>query len=293
MRDFPASLTDALAGGATTLCRAWAVERTDGVVLGFTDHDRDLVFDGVTFEAESGFQATAAEVATNLSVDTHEVAGALRSDAIAEEDLERGLYDSAKVTLWLVDWRDVASRVLVSRGTLGEVRRRGAEFEAEVVGLAERLNQPFGRAYLRDCDAVLGDARCGVDLTAPQWNAQAVIAEVLGPQRYRVTGLGGVERGFFAQGTARWTSGANDGHRAHVKHQAGETVELWLAPPVTAAAGDALALTAGCDKTAETCRAKFSNFVNFRGFPLMPGDDWAAGYPEDGGAHDGGSLFRR
>ena len=28
-----------------------------GPVLGFTDHDRDLVFDGVTFEAQAGFRS--------------------------------------------------------------------------------------------------------------------------------------------------------------------------------------------------------------------------------------------
>ena len=293
MQAIPESLAASLALGATTLCRCWKVERTDGVVLGFTDHDRPLEFDGVIFGPDSGFEATAAEFATNLSVDTHEVAGALQSDAITDEDLERGLFDSAEVTQWLVDWSDVDSRMLVSRGFIGEVRRRGAAFEAEIVGLAERLNQPYGRAFLRDCDAALGDARCGVDLTSSKWRADVVIAEVLAPQRFRVSDLAGRERGFFAQGTASWTSGANAGHVAHVKYQAGDSIELWLAPPLAAAAGDSLLLTAGCDKAAGTCRTKFSNFMNFRGFPHMPGDDWAASYAEDGGSHDGGSLFRR
>jgi hypothetical protein len=35
-----------LGTGATTVCRAWAVTRTVGQVLGFTDHDRDLALDG-------------------------------------------------------------------------------------------------------------------------------------------------------------------------------------------------------------------------------------------------------
>lgn len=293
MRVLPKSLTASLAGGATTLCRCWAVERTDGVVLGFTDHDRDLTFDGVTFEAEAGFDATAAEMATGLSVDSHAVTGALRSESINEEDLMRGLYDSAEVTLWLVDWQDVTSRLLVSRGFIGEVRRQGAHLEVEVVGLAERLNQPHGRAYLSGCDARLGDGRCGIDLTASAWRGQAVVTAVLAPQRYRVSGLEGLPSGFFAQGAATWAGGANAGLAGHVKHHGPDTLELWLAPPAVVETGDTLDVTAGCDKAAETCRAKFSNFRNFRGFPHMPGDDWAAGYPNEGGAHDGGSLFRR
>jgi hypothetical protein len=31
-----------------------------------------------------------------------------------------------------------------------------------------------------------------------------------------------------------------------------------------------LRLEAGCDKRAETCRLKFGNFLNFRGFPAFP-----------------------
>jgi len=37
--------------GATTLARAWAVTRADCVVLGFTDHDRYLEFEGIVFLA--------------------------------------------------------------------------------------------------------------------------------------------------------------------------------------------------------------------------------------------------
>ncbi|MBW6496728.1 MAG: DUF2163 domain-containing protein [Burkholderiaceae bacterium] len=32
--------------GTTTLALCWRISRNDGVALGFTDHDRALVFDG-------------------------------------------------------------------------------------------------------------------------------------------------------------------------------------------------------------------------------------------------------
>jgi len=34
-----AALQPHLDGGSTSLCRAWTITRTDGAVLGFTDHD--------------------------------------------------------------------------------------------------------------------------------------------------------------------------------------------------------------------------------------------------------------
>ncbi len=42
-------------------------------------------------------------------------------------------------------------------------------------------------------------------------------------------------------------------------------------------------LEPGCDKRAETCREKFDNFLNFRGFPHIPGEDWLISYPVSSG----------
>lgn len=297
MRSVPQTLIDALSSGVTTLCHCWSVERNDGVVMGFTDHDRELNFEGVAFEPDSGFDTEAIEAATGLSVDTHTVTGALKSTAITDEDVERGFYDGATVTLWRVDWRDPESRLLMSRGRIGEIRRGGAAFEAEVVSLSERLNQPYGRAYLNGCDRRLGDAKCGVDLTLPQYNAIGTVQAVVDAQRLGVSGLAAFSPGWFAGGRLVWTSGANAGVDGQVKsHQfpGGDSViELWLTPPLPVVAGDGFTITAGCDKVLETCISKFDNLLNFRGFPHMPGDDWAAGYVNTGGQHDGGSLFRR
>lgn len=60
-------------------------------------------------------------------------------------------------------------------------------------------------------------------------------------------------------------------------------------PGATVAAGDRFRVVAGCDKSADTCRAKFANFLNFRGFPHLPGDDWVTAYPKDGQINDGSS----
>lgn len=51
MRALPAGLQSHLDSGATTLCWCWRITRNDGVAFGFTDHDRDLQFDGTSFEA--------------------------------------------------------------------------------------------------------------------------------------------------------------------------------------------------------------------------------------------------
>lgn len=294
MRALPTALKAALDSGLTTLCHCWRVTRTDGVVLGFTDHDGAIEFDGVMHEARTGLNAEAAESALGLSIDSQPVSGALSSDAITDEDIERGLYDGAEVTVWLVDWREPSNRLLLSKGRIGEIRRGDGAFEAEVVGLSEVLNQPYSRAYLPTCDRRLGDAKCGVDLESPLYSGTGTVSAVQESQRFVAAGLDAFERGWFDNGRIEWTSGANAGLSGHVKLHTGfgdgAAIELWLSPPMPVAPGDGFVIRAGCDKTLRTCREKFANLLNFRGFPHMPGDDWVASYVKEQGPHDGGSL---
>ena len=66
-------------------------------------------------------------------------------------------------------------------------------------------------------------------------------------------------------------------------------IELWeqIGPEILS--GDTVRLEPGCDKLAATCREKFDNFLNFRGFPHIPGEDWLISYPVSSGVNDGGS----
>ena len=112
-----------LATGATTICRAWVVRRTDGVLFGFTDHDKALIVDGVTCEAASSMDATALETTTGLAVDNSSAVGALSSAGITDVDVETGKFDGAEVWHWLVNWQDTSQSLLQFRGNLGEIRR--------------------------------------------------------------------------------------------------------------------------------------------------------------------------
>jgi uncharacterized phage protein (TIGR02218 family) len=292
MRAFDPSFAAHLAAGVTTLATCWRIERADGAVLGFTDHDRALTFDGVSYAPESGADASALQSSADLAVDNAEIMGALSSDALSAEDLGAGRYDGASVEIWRVNWADPSARALMKRGVIGEVAREGQRFRAEIRGLSERLDRVTGRVFQRGCDAVLGDQRCGVDLSAPAFRGAGTVAAVLDDQRFLAGGLSAFASGWFAEGALLWTGGANAGTRSHVKahdrNASGEALSLWLPPGRAIAAGDAFTVTAGCDKRADTCAAKFSNLINFRGFHLMPGDDFAVSYPLKAEKNDGG-----
>ncbi len=295
MREIDEGLARQLASETTTLCRCWRVRRRDGAEMGFTDHDRTVRFMGLDHEPGTGFQGSEIESSLGLSVDNAEVAGALRSDRIAEADVAAGLYDGAAIEQWLVDWRVPSRRMKLFAGTAGEIRRGAGGFEMEVLGVSEALNRPMGRSFQRLCDAEVGDARCGVELGGGAFRRDAEVVRVLDARRFEVSGIDGRPDGWFSLGRLEWTSGANDGRAATVQaHRAGPIVvlELWHAAERPVAVGDGARVFAGCDKSAGTCQAKFGNFLNFRGFPLMPGEDWLTAWPREDEAHDGGSLFR-
>lgn len=282
-----------LASGLTTLCRAWAIERADGRTFGFTDHDRTLSFDEVSFRADSGLSAMALQQGTGLSVDNSEAVGALTDAAITEEDILAGRYDGAVVRAWLVNWQDVGQRHMLFRGTIGEMRRVDGAFEAELRGLAEALNRPFGRVFQAPCTAVLGDAACGFDLATQGYVWEGPVLEVDETSSVAVFTDNGFEPEWFQRGRMDVLSGAAEGLFGPIKRDSaaagGRRIELWAPLRAQVAVGDQVRLTAGCDKRLETCRYKFDNILNFRGFPDVPEDDWLMLNPARAGAKSGGS----
>lgn len=289
-------LLDHLGQGVTTVCRAWLVTRRDGAQFGFTDHDLDLDFDGHVFKASSGMTARSLQQTTGLAVDNSETVGALSDAAVEEADLIAGRFDGADVRAWLVNWADSAQRIEQFRGNLGEISRAGGAFKAELRGLTDRLNQPQGRIFQRNCTAVLGDVRCKVDLAAPGNFAETAVAGFDALNRCRFDGLGGFVDRWFERGRFVVSTGAAAGLVGVIKFDrlAGgqRVVDLWHALGAQIGIGDQVRLEVGCDRMSTTCRAKFTNFANFRGFPHIPGEDWLASYPVRSRANDGGSLGR-
>ena len=175
-----------------------------------------------------------------LAVDGSELSGALADDSLNEDDLAAGRYDAAAVELWLVDWSEPDLRVLLAKGSLGEVKREGTAFTAEVRGLSDRLAQDSGRLYTATCSADLGDARCTVDLTDAAFRGSGAVVAVPATSTFTASGLDAFDDGWFTAGKLSFTSGANAGLAVEVKSHrkdAAVTLDLWQAMPEPIAAG--------------------------------------------------------
>ena len=202
--------------------------------------------------------------------------------------MDAGLWDGARVDVWRVDWAAPEHRVMIWSGQLSEISRRGDAFSTELVSLKAAFERPIGRVYARTCDAEIGDARCGVDLSGAAFRAEAEVVAVLENAQFQMSGLAGFDDGWFTGGRLVWTTGDNAGASARVQQHRGAEIDLVRAPRFVAAVGDACVVTAGCDKSFATCGAKFDARLNFRGFPHMPGPEAVLAGPASDRPNDGG-----
>jgi uncharacterized phage protein (TIGR02218 family) len=295
MRTIPPTLQTKLDEGATKLATCWILRRRDGSVQGFTDHDETLVCQDVECLAATGFDSAAAASKLGFATSGGEISGAFVADSLTEADIAAGRYDGATVEIHWVDWSEPDLSVLLHVMTLGEITREAGAFKAELRSATQALDVERGRLYTPRCSADLGDIRCGVDLTAEGRRATAIVLAVEATGALVCSGLGDFASDALNGGRLVVETGAAAGFSVEIAAQAIATDGVWLAlwqtPPQTMAPGDTVRVTVGCDKRFATCRDRFLNALNFRGFPHMPGIDRIVSVPLAGEAgHDGSSL---
>lgn len=283
MKIYGAGLTEHLAGDSTTLCYCWRIEREDGTIFGFTDHDRDVTVDGTTYLATTGITTTKMVRRLGLAVDNLDIEGAIDDESLTISDIEQGLYDNALVDIYIANWSDPTQFDHISRGTFGNAQMVEAGFEVEFRSLSQRLNQPTGRTYQRTCDAKLGDARCKFVVTP-------VAAEIASVQGHVITMTSIAEADdWYSLGLLVDATGAQHKIKSHF----GARILLWEQPVIPPEVGSTVTLTPGCRQTIAVCNAKFANSANFKGFPHVPGTDRLMAYPIRGrDDYNGGSLFK-
>lgn len=291
MRTLSSALTETLSQPATTVCQAWVIRRKDGVVIGLTEHDRALTIASVICTPMDGADATATEARLGLNSETANLTGFLSSDVITDADIAAGRYGDAEVEQYIVDWKSPSSASLLRRYRMGEVRREDDVYVAEVRGTAGLADRPDGRVYARSCAAAFCDRNCGLDRAT--YSEAITITAYQSSTRLRLSAVPTRDLSDYIHGTLECVI---DGETqrlvvsAIVQPVAGE-YELTLVDPCP---GISVPMTAsllqGCDKAFSTCRDRFANSVNFRGFPHMPGNYQALNYIDEETVFDGGPI---
>jgi len=294
MKNIPANLKAHLCGEVTTICRCWILETIEGEQLGFTDHDRDILLQGIICEKDAGVEAGGIEDRLGLNVNSNEVSGAIQSGFVMAEDIDAGKYDNARVSTYFVNWNDPSQFILDRISVVGEIVRQDGFYQMELRGLTSQLDQTRGNHFVAGCQAGLGDNRCQVNLDTSDFSGVGQIVEIKSPLVLIVSGLSAYDSGWFRNGHLTWLSGENFERKIEViEHNLLDGIvflHLWKAMPFDIGVGDQFSIRAGCDKSFSTCKSKFSNQQNFRGFPHIPGNDESLGYAPNSNVFDGGPI---
>lgn len=302
MKNFDPNFTEHLNGEVTTLCNCWQIELANTQIMGFTDHDKNIEFSGNLYEAASGFETSEIEDSLGISTDEQELVGALQSEKITSDDIIARKYDGAKVRHFVVNWSTPTEHTLMRTLVMGEITQSDSVFKASVKSQTSLLDQTKNRRFQKLCSARLGDAKCNITLEN-NFKVTGTIQKSLSAQTVEVSGLSYYESGWFRSGELVFTSGNNEGVKVEITEhnsafQNGSTssvgngmLHLWEAVPSTIEAADTFEITPGCDKQFSTCKEKFSNVENFRGFPHMPDGDFAMSYASASKKMDGGPIF--
>lgn len=272
------SQKDFLAGEVLTLATCWKIKRTDDTEYFFTDHDRQLVFNGDAYTPLNSGDAGPVAASDKINVDNMEVEIILNSDGIDEDELRNGFFDMAQIWVFWVNYEDLSMpEFKLFFGLLGEVEIIDDMAHVEVRSVAQLCQQEIGETISPDCLADLGDDRCKVDLTS--YTHSGTVTAVTSDTIFTDSGLTQIG-GYFDYGKVTWLTGDNAGLSMDVAAFAyGGEVTLFEAMPANIQIGDTFTIVAGCDRKFATCKDRFSNVVNHRGFPHVPGTDKALQYP--------------
>lgn len=274
MKSIPSGLQATYASGAPTVAAALKITRSDSAVYAFTTLDESQTIDGVLYVAQgladSSFESGADLTVGNLTLTTLD-----DGSIFTLRDIQGGVWQGARYEAFRYDWTDPAKgKEWLSAGELGQITLKDGSVEVELRDWRQYLQQPVGEVSSRTCRAMLGDARCKVNLAPITHNA--TVTSVTSRSVFASSGLGTARptADFFGEGEIRFTSGACNGLAQKVKaYTAAGQVTTVIAMPADVAIGDTFTIIGGCRKRLADCRDKFNNVLNFRGEPHRPGVD--------------------
>lgn len=240
------------ASSAQTVATFWKITRTDAKQFGYTNLDRDVPIQGRNYSAVVGAAATAIASSNDLSVQNVEITGLLQQGlvsigAITEDDILRGVWDGARVTIFEANYEDPTMGIVtLQTGYLGQLATGQLTYTAEVRGLMQTLSQNIGHQVQPGCWKDLGDVNCQIDLSL--YTFSGAVESVTNQAHWFDSSLAKADH-YFRYGKVNWLTGPNAPRSMEIKDylNAGDILlQSQMFDPI--AVGDTYTISAGCDK---------------------------------------------
>ena len=271
-----------LASGAATLEWCATFTRTDGQVLRFTSGMRDVVIDGLPYQAAPGFTVSNITCTLGFQVDTLQMT-VLASDDLTRADFLTGRWDRCRVDFAQYNWADAGSPsdgfILWPSYRVANVEPIQAGFVLELRDLRQLLQQDYTRSDGKTCPYRLGDSRCTVVLAGSPtgYIFPFTVTSVTSRSLFTASGLAQAAD-YFSNGIATFATGLHADLPLLVRdHTAGGVIHLAVPLIADIAPGQTGTIVAGCLKRFEDCRDKFANVLNFGGHKDIPSTEELVG----------------
>jgi uncharacterized phage protein (TIGR02218 family) len=281
-----------IAQGQTTLTTCLKLTLLDGTVIGTTEHDKDLVFSGVTYRAQIGFTKFNLADKSNGDASNIQLKGMVDPTYFTADAIRARKFDYAAVELFLLNWADTSPtmgriQLPATGGKLGVVTLDEFEFSVDLFGLSYRLTQTGGELLSRECRVDFGSPRCAPGgalddaTTIDSLMQTGTVATTDGRKTLTFTGLTDTGKPFNG-GLVTWLTGENQNLSIEVGTMdfGTSTIMLYLKSFLPITVGDTFKIQPACDHSLGMCGGVWSNAKNFQGEPNVPGDDALLNYPD-------------
>jgi uncharacterized phage protein (TIGR02218 family) len=254
------------------ITRCYLIEMNNGItpIVRLADWGADLTVGGHTFVHSPGFTVTKFTVANggrpsglDFTLPFDDV-GPILSD-----DIKRGAWRGATITVWLADSTNPSDREILVTGFVGKTaftdRLAGS---ISIITKADALADIILPTVQPECGWKFGSAQCGVDLTP--YTSTATVATVTDNGKFTITGTLPFD---YTHGVVTFTSGNNAGAKDNVMLWVSGTgaVKMVTGFPFDIQVGDTLTISAGCPLTRDGC-ISFNNKNRYSGFDFTPGE---------------------
>ena len=248
-----------------------------GTVLAYSSSDFAFTWNGYLWSASGPlFQGLKYKCSVGLEVDKQQITIAARpTDLVGGAQflaaLADGAFDGAVIEHYLVFFNSAGGSIvdglLLFHGrvsTVDSVGRTSAQVTVASDLIVLDYDMPRN-IWQPSCLHTLYDAGCTLNKAS-----FATTGTVGAASTASLINFGGALAG-HVQGTILFTSGANSNLRTTVKlSTAGVSLSLIYPLPNVPAPGDSFTVYLGCDHTRGTCKSRFNNLANYRGYDFVP-----------------------
>lgn len=287
MQNLDVSWNAHLALNVTQICHCLKIEK-GGISLYLTDHDRPLLFLEHDYVPDDNLHIAPAKFYRNLLDDKFEILTAIGDNGLSYDLIEADHLQDAQFYLYQVNWGMPDEYNLLKIGVVGNIYIEEAQLKITLHGIAKPLEKRHNRLLQEKCDAQFGGNRCNIDTGLAIYRKLGQISLLKTTHSFEIELPAGVDSGYFDGGSIEWQSGENTNigaEKLRIMRQfklsdSIHSIILQRAAKYPIALEDELKLTVGCDKSFETCRDRFANGAEFRGFDQMPGKAFKFTYPQ-------------